>query len=91
MSDKFVECGNHGKSKPAFLCLHLITEKNVGWHEVEATDVAALGEFQGCIKAWCDDCEDIGRLTTGFIENSFANIQLLCEECALKIKQNNLK
>jgi hypothetical protein len=91
MGDKFVECGSHGKSKPAFLCVHLIREENVGWNEPEVYDRTEDDDFYDCIHAWCDDCEDIGRLTTGFVENSFANVQLVCEECALKFKQANLK
>ena len=91
VDDKYVECGSHGTSKPAFLCWHLIHESNVGWNEPATTDRLVDDDFHGSVKAWCDDCEDIGKLTTGFIENSFANIQLVCEECALKIKQKNLK
>ncbi|HEX3102763.1 MAG TPA: hypothetical protein VHQ01_13270, partial [Pyrinomonadaceae bacterium] len=59
--------------------------------EPEFYDKAENDDFYGCINAWCDDCEDIGRLTTGFIEDSFADIQLVCEECALKIKRANSK
>lgn len=91
MSEKFVECGSHGKAKPAFICIHLTIEKGIGWNESEVPEKPDDSEFYDCIKAWCDDCENVGRLTTGFIENSFANIQLVCEECALKFKEASSK
>jgi hypothetical protein len=91
VGDKSVECGTHGNSAPAFLCWHLIHESNVGWNEAIQDEETPDDRFFGCVKAHCDDCEDIARLTTGFVEQSFANIQLVCEECALRIKAANLK
>lgn len=91
MNDKFIECGNHGKSKPAFLCWHLINEQAAGWNDAIDDLESPDDPFFECIKAHCDDCESVAILTTGFVEQSFANIQLVCEECALKIKRANMK
>ena len=91
VGDKFVECGAHGNSRPAFLCWHLLHEENAGWNEHEESPGSDQGDFAGCIKAHCDDCESIAQLTTGFVEQAFANIQLVCEKCALRIKRANLK
>ncbi|MBK8466421.1 MAG: hypothetical protein IPL32_11370 [Chloracidobacterium sp.] len=91
MGDKFVECGNHGKSNPAFICWHLMHEANVGWNDAIQDEESPDDPFYGCIKAHCNKCESIAIKTTGFVEQSFANIQLVCEECALKIKRANMK
>ena len=90
MEGKLIECGNHGQSRPAFLCIHLTTEKNAGWNEPEFRQTVEESEFFDCIQAWCNDCEDIGKLTTGFVENAFANVQMVCEECALRLKESNI-
>lgn len=86
MNIPFVECGEHGSDRPAFLCIHLISEVGCGWNEPDKPDTES--EFADCIHAWCDDCEDIGRLTTGYIEESFAQPQLICESCALRFKES---
>jgi hypothetical protein len=91
MGRKFVECGSHGESKPAFVCIHLITRPKVGWNEPEFHDKSPDDEFYGCINAWCDECETKAIETGGWTDDSeaFANIQLICEECALRIKESN--
>lgn len=92
MSEKFVECCNHGKAKPAFLCHHLLEEENVGWNEPEEYGYEEDDEFAGCINAWCDKCEEVAIKCGGWNEESesFADIKLVCENCALKFKQANL-
>jgi hypothetical protein len=93
MTEKFVECHSHGKSKPAFLCHHLLTGEKVGWNEPDEYEKDEDSEFSGCINAWCDKCEEIAVKTGGWTDESeaFANIKLVCENCALKFKQANLK
>ena len=93
MSDKFVECGNHGRAKPAFLCLHLRTNSRVGWNEPDAYDYDEDSDFFGCINAWCDPCERKAIETGGWNDESeaFAEIGLVCEACALRIRALNLQ
>ena len=92
MGKKFVECGCHGQAKPAFLCYHLINEENVGWNEPEVYDKSDDDDFFGCINVWCNKCEAKAISTGGWNDESeaFANIQLVCENCALKFKGANL-
>ena len=91
MSDKVVECGSHGNVKPAFLCHHLLTGSLVGWNEPDAYEEQG-DEFDGCINAWCDECEKVANASGGWNDESeaFANIKLVCEGCAISIKQFNL-
>jgi hypothetical protein len=93
MTEKFVECYSHGKSKPAFLCQHLLTGEKVGWNEPDEYVEDESFEFSGCINAWCNKCEEFAVKTGGWTDESeeFANIQLVCENCALKFKEANLK
>lgn len=92
MDVKFVECRSHGESRPAFLCVHLLAEFNVGWNEPEEYDKEEDDDFFGCINAWCDQCEKKAIETGGWNEESeaFADIRLACEHCALRIKSRNL-
>ena len=89
---KFIECGNHGNSKPAFICYHLVHEVSVGWNEPEVYDKGEDDPFYGCINAWCDMCEAKAISTGDWNDESeaFANIQLICEICALRIREANL-
>ncbi len=91
VSDKFVECGSHGNSKAAFICYHLVYEDNVGWNEPDVYDESEDDDFYDCINAWCNKCEAEAISTGGWTDESetFANIQLVCENCALKIKRAN--
>ena len=91
MFKEFVECGSHGSSRPAFICRHLAYESNVGWNEPQVYNKSPNEPFYGCVNAWCDDCEKIAVLTNGIVENSYADVLLVCEECALKIKHSYLK
>jgi len=92
MGKKFVECGCHGQAKPAFLCYHLINEENVAGMSPRSTTNRMMTIFFGCINAWCNKCEAKAISTRGWNDESeaFANIQLVCENCALKFKGANL-
>lgn len=93
MSAKLVECYSHGKSKPAFVCRHLLEEKNVGWNEPEFYSINKDDDFAGCINAWCNKCEVFAIQGGGWNDETeaFADIKLICENCALKFKEANLK
>jgi hypothetical protein len=91
--ENVVECGTHGRSRPAFVCWHVAYESKVGWNEPEIYDKEPDEDFYGCINAWCDKCEAKAISTGGWNDESeaFANIQLVCEPCALSFKRENLK
>ncbi len=93
MSEKFVECGSHGRTKPAFLCVHLLMGTSVGWNEPAEYDKDEHDDFYGCINAWCDACERKAIETGGWDDESeaFADIRLVFEPCSLKIKTYNLQ
>jgi hypothetical protein len=93
MGEKFVECHLHGKLKPAFLCHHLLSGEIVGWNEPDEYTKDEDDDFYGCINAWCDECEKFAIETVDWTEESeaFANIQLVCEGCALSFKELNLE
>ena len=88
MSDRVVECGTHGKSRPAFVCSHLVgtseTKENVGINFVFDED--------GNVNAWCDKCEDfVSKNGDEWNDETeaFANIQLACDNCFLVLKTHN--
>ena len=97
MSENLVECGTHGKSKMAFVCCHLLKGEKVGWNEpdeyiYEEDDDEYDAEYDDCINAWCDNCEEVLARCGGWNDESeaFADIKLVCENCALKFKKANL-
>lgn len=53
MSQKFVECGQHGKQEMALICTHLAHSVSgdtpLGFHEHDEGDM-------GRPDAWCDQC-----------------------------------
>ena len=93
MSEKFVECDSHGETRPAFVCHHFFSGERVGWNEPGEYEEDEDDEFAGCINAWCDNCEEfVNKIGTWNEESeAFADIRLVCENCALKFKEANLK
>lgn len=89
---RFVECDEHGESRPAFVCQHLVRGRNLGWHEPEEYSYDPDDEFAGCLNAWCDECEAVREKCDGWNDESesFAGITLLCERCARQAKERNL-
>ncbi len=92
MSNKFVECESHGEVRPAFVCQHFLSGKRVGWNEPAEYSYDEDYEFAGCINAWCDECEEFVNRTGAWNDESeaFADIRLVCENCAVKFKEFNL-
>lgn len=91
---KKVDCGEHGFSRPAYVCIHLNLEKPGGFNEAfdtyEGMDLEEDDDFQ----AWCDDCEKIRIEYDGWNEESekFTVITLVCENCYFDLKDfNNIK
>lgn len=91
MSDKFVECGEHGEARPAFVCHHLVSGEKVGWYEPDECSDDEDDEFAGCINAWCEECEKVCNEGGGWNDETeaFAQITLVCENCALRFKELN--
>ena len=86
-----IECNEHGNTKVAFVCHHLLSGECVGWNEPEEYDEDPDDEFAGCINAWCDECENVANAGGGWNDETeaFADIQLICENCARAIKRFN--
>ena len=93
MESNFIECEEHGENKMAFVCHHFLEKQNIGWNEKEEYIFDEDDEFWDCISAWCDECENYRIENDGWDEDSekFADITLVCESCALKFKEENLK
>lgn len=94
MSDKKIECGNHGFQEAAFVCMHLLRngkEKPVGFYQAE---VDPNNREWGDLNAWCKECEDVLEREGEWNDESeaFANIHLVCGECFEEMKkiQNKL-
>ena len=75
----------------AFVCHHLLSGQPVGWNEPEEYPEDEDDEFAGCINAWCDECEDVVNAAGEWNDETeaFADIRLICENCALQIKRLN--
>jgi hypothetical protein len=62
---KTVECSIHGKSKPAFVCHHLIGDSvALGFNREEPNAEEPFPD------AWCDNCEIIRSAHDGWNETS---------------------
>ncbi len=89
--ENFVECPNHGKSMPAFVCQHLSKSTKIGFYEpnIANEDPEFPTEFES--QGWCQECENIREAQFGWndISEEFANPQLICYNCFLEIKEAN--
>ena len=83
-----VECGIHGKVRPAFVCGHLIETLRDG----VARGLLWSRDEDGNVNAYCDRCdrllEQAGGEWTGELE-ARANIKLICEMCFREIERLN--
>jgi hypothetical protein len=92
IKEKYVECGEHGSRRRAFICQHLNHNKKTGFEEAFPTypdmDLEEDDDFQ----AWCSDCEKVRVKYDGWNDESmeFAKIRLVCENCYFAIKEFNL-
>lgn len=90
---KKVECDQHGHSRPAFVCQHLDCKTARGFHEAFDTFKGMELEEDDDFQAWCDECEKV-RIEYGEWNEeseSFAQIQLICENCYFELKEFNQK
>lgn len=88
---KAVECGDHGLSRPAFICQHLDLEDAKGFHEAFETYKEMELEEDDDFQAWCNECEKVRIEYDGWDEESekFAQIKLVCENCYFELKEFN--
>lgn len=82
-----VECSTHGTSPGTFVCQHLKTGENLGFHlGYDPDNPDSLYP-----DAWCDECEQVlereGEWTD--VAADYANIQLVCSHCYMTIRQKN--
>jgi hypothetical protein len=92
-NSKRVHCGQHGSTRPAFVCGHLRTGTRLGWNEPEHYVDDPENPFALCINAWCDCCESLRQEHGGWDDESerAAEITMVCENCALEHKSRNEK
>ncbi|SFN92511.1 hypothetical protein SAMN05421594_4739 [Chryseobacterium oleae] len=93
LKQKTVECVQHGYSRPAFVCQHLDCKTARGFQEAFDTYKGMELEEDDDFQAWCDECEKV-RIEHGEWNEeseSFAQIQLICENCYFELKEFNQK
>lgn len=92
LKEKYVECGEHGSRRIAFVCQHLNLETKTGFEEAFPTHKGMeLGEDDD-FQSWCDECEKVRLKEDGWDEETmkFAKIKLVCENCYFELKDFNL-
>lgn len=91
MNQKEIRCGQHGASRPAFVCQHLRAGAGLGWYQADPIDYDPDDPFWDCLNAWCEDCEQLRIKENGWNQatDDFMKIVAVCEECALKFKERN--
>jgi hypothetical protein len=87
---EFVECREHGKSRPAYVCAHLVQTlrdqlpRGVIWRR----------DDDGCVNAYCDECETNLQQAGGEWNDKLeadAAIALICEDCFRRVLSINKK
>ena len=83
-----VECGTHGKTRPAFVCCHLVETLRDG----VARGLLWSRDEDGNVNAYCDQCDGLleagGGEWTEDIEAQ-AKVTMICEQCFRTIEQMN--
>jgi hypothetical protein len=79
---KLVECDNHGKSKPAFVCKHLVQTLDdqirrgvTWWHDDD-----------GDVYGYCDECN-----VREWNDEHYADTRVICEGCFRRVLSINKK
>ncbi|MDR6528926.1 hypothetical protein J2787_004365 [Chryseobacterium rhizosphaerae] len=91
LRQKTVDCGNHGYSRPAFVCQHLNLETPKGFEEAFETYLGMDLDEDDDFQAWCSECEKVRIEYNGWNDESeeFAGIKLVCENCYFELKNFN--
>ena len=89
---KYVDCGEHGSRRIAYVCQHLMKGKLTGFEEAFPTTPNMELHEDDDFQAWCDECEKVRLKYDGWNKKSekFAQIKLICEKCYFEIKEFNL-
>ena len=82
-AERFVECANHGRVGPAFVCRHLLGAQAgpaLGFHRADI-------DSESSPSGWCDECEVYGA-EHGWSESSaaFCGVTLVCSGCFHEIE-----
>ena len=83
-----VECGKHGKVRPAFVCGHLVETLRDG----VARGLLWSRDEDGNVNAYCDTCDRLLQQAGGDWTKELeaqANIKLICEMCFRIIERAN--
>jgi hypothetical protein len=87
---KFVECGEHGKSRPAFVCKHLVQTLR----DQIPRGVIWLRDDDGNVNSYCDECnmrlERAGGDWNDELEAE-AGVKLICEGWFRRVLSINKK
>lgn len=83
-----VECGTHGKVRPAFVCCHLVETLQDGL----ARGLLWSRDEDGNVNAYCDICDQLLEQAGGDWTEELgaqANVKLICEMCFRTIERVN--
>jgi hypothetical protein len=91
MKDNNIECSKHKLNRIAFTCIHILTEKKVGFEELFETQENMNLEEGDDLWAWCNKCELIRQKEGEWNDNlmAFSNMQIICEKCYFELKEIN--
>ncbi|CAL2063581.1 DUF6882 domain-containing protein [Tenacibaculum sp. 190524A05c] len=91
LKQRTVDCGIHGKRRPAFVCQHLNLTERKGFHESFDTFRGMDLDNDDDFGAWCNECELVRDKEGEWndVSESYAEIQLVCEECYFELKDFN--
>jgi len=86
VTEDFVDCDVHGRSLPAFVCVHLLDGDGLGFNHSDLDSE----DDESRPNAWCGDCEQ-RRLSTGgeWTDDSEPKISLLCASCWDRARKRN--
>ncbi len=84
-----VECPEHGIRDATYVCQHLASAVNSGFHSGHDED----DPDELWPDAWCDACEHVRESEGGWNDRSatFAGVRLLCDGCYQRARDRNWK
>jgi hypothetical protein len=87
---RFVKCDEHGQSKPAYVCKHLVQTL---CDQIPRGVIWSRDEDQ-CVNGYCDECEMRLDQAGGEWNDELyaeADIKLICEGCFRRVLSINKK
>ena len=84
-----VYCPQHGKTRPAFVCHHLVNGVSRGFLTPNLAGISKHDADE--LQAWCSDCERVrhGQGEWNDISEGYANITMICEGCFDAARERN--